>query len=207
MLKSPDLKGFPNLFFSHRLKRLPFRNRKTNNNCAWLRPQWYIYKIYKTIYTHKYLSIYVCTYISLYIYIYIFICTCISIYIYVYIHNKSRVGWKSYPQWWIRDTKKKQKTFFITGIPIHQPVNLDGFLTCFFCCFRGSFWVSNVQFVFNVFCENNFLYCTEYETWKHTIPEDPWDWHIYLYIYYKSHPNAGKYTIHGSYGHDTWGPE
>ena len=36
------------------------------------------------------------------------------------------------------------------------------------------------------------------------IPEDPWDWHIYLlYIYHKHHSN---YNIHGSYGLclDSW---
>ena len=31
-------------------------------------------------------------------------------------------------------------------------------------------------------------------------PNTPWDWHIYLYEWLIFMVNAGKYTIHGSYG-------
>ena len=35
-----------------------------------------------------------------------------------------------------------------------------------------------------------------------SIPEDPWDWYIYLHEWLIFMGNVGKYTIHGSSGHE-----
>ena len=73
--------------------------------------------------------------VHIYLYTYI-------IYIYIYVHG----GMEILPSMMNSRCQKKHKktSFFITGIRIHQPVNLDAFLTCFF-------FVSVAHFEFQMF--------------------------------------------------------
>lgn len=46
-----------------------------------------------------------------------------------------------------------------------------------------------------------------FRVWEH-IPDVPWDWNIYLYVYHKSKPNVGIHIpVPGNILHSGWPPE